>query len=156
MWDACNECGGGGLYETFVMPAVAAADTSRPVRAPRHSSASSSPAYCLTSVSCLLSFLLLLLTLHPSPPSRSGHRVLPLAGSPESTGSGPHTANCLSQSMRSGFVQEPRCLQNVGHDRPAPVRTARHSSPALAALASAPAHSGMGRFRSRRRPTARK
>mmetsp|Transcript_31436 Transcript_31436/g.94443 ORF Transcript_31436/g.94443 Transcript_31436/m.94443 type:complete len:1023 (+) Transcript_31436:5048-8116(+) len=31
MWDGCNECGGGGLYESFVMPTVAAVDQSRPV-----------------------------------------------------------------------------------------------------------------------------
>jgi hypothetical protein len=31
MWDACNECGGGGLYESFVMPIVAAVDQSRPI-----------------------------------------------------------------------------------------------------------------------------
>ena len=31
MWDGCNECGGGGLYESFVMPTVAKFDTSRPI-----------------------------------------------------------------------------------------------------------------------------
>lgn len=31
MWDGCNECGGGGLYESFVMPTVAKHDTSRPI-----------------------------------------------------------------------------------------------------------------------------
>ena len=30
MWDGCNECGGGGLYESFVMPTVASLDFSRP------------------------------------------------------------------------------------------------------------------------------
>ena len=31
MWDGCNECGGGGLYESFVMPTVASLDRSRPI-----------------------------------------------------------------------------------------------------------------------------
>jgi hypothetical protein len=31
LWDACNECGGGGLYDSFVMPEVAALDSSRPI-----------------------------------------------------------------------------------------------------------------------------
>ena len=31
MWDGCNECGGGGLYQTFAMPTVARVDTSRPI-----------------------------------------------------------------------------------------------------------------------------
>ena len=31
MWDGCNECGGGGLYQTFAMPTVAGVDTSRPI-----------------------------------------------------------------------------------------------------------------------------
>ena len=31
LWDACNECGGGGLYDSFVMPKVAQVDRSRPV-----------------------------------------------------------------------------------------------------------------------------
>ena len=31
MWDGCNECGGGGDYMNFIMPVVAAVDTSRPV-----------------------------------------------------------------------------------------------------------------------------
>ena len=31
MWDGCNECGGGGLYQSFVMPTVAAVDQSRPI-----------------------------------------------------------------------------------------------------------------------------
>jgi hypothetical protein len=31
MWDACNECGGGGLYDSFVMPKVAQVDQSRPI-----------------------------------------------------------------------------------------------------------------------------
>eukprot|EP00040_Diaphanoeca_grandis_P031996 m.192725 g.192725 ORF g.192725 m.192725 type:complete len:1196 (-) comp32480_c0_seq1:201-3788(-) len=29
--DGCNECGGGGLYESFVMPTVASVDQSRPI-----------------------------------------------------------------------------------------------------------------------------
>ena len=31
MWDGCNECGGKGLYESFVMPKVASVDRSRPI-----------------------------------------------------------------------------------------------------------------------------
>ena len=31
MWDGCNECGGGGLYASFVMTTVSAVDASRPV-----------------------------------------------------------------------------------------------------------------------------
>ena len=31
MWDGCNECGGGGLYASFVMTTVASVDRSRPV-----------------------------------------------------------------------------------------------------------------------------
>ena len=31
IWDGCNECGGGGLYESFVMPTVASLDRSRPI-----------------------------------------------------------------------------------------------------------------------------
>ena len=31
IWDACNECDGVGLYESLVMPTVAANDASRPI-----------------------------------------------------------------------------------------------------------------------------
>ena len=31
MFDACNECGGAGLYSSFVMPIIASVDRSRPV-----------------------------------------------------------------------------------------------------------------------------
>lgn len=31
LFDACNECNGGGLYESFVMPTVASIDMSRPI-----------------------------------------------------------------------------------------------------------------------------
>eukprot|EP00040_Diaphanoeca_grandis_P024326 m.133582 g.133582 ORF g.133582 m.133582 type:complete len:1057 (-) comp29683_c0_seq3:38-3208(-) len=31
IWDGCNECGGAGLYQNFVMPTVAKMDQSRPI-----------------------------------------------------------------------------------------------------------------------------
>ena len=31
MWDGCNECGGGGIYDSFVMATIAAVDKSRPI-----------------------------------------------------------------------------------------------------------------------------
>ena len=31
LWDSCNECGGGGIWDSFVITTVAEEDTSRPV-----------------------------------------------------------------------------------------------------------------------------